>query len=228
MVRVARASRPRYPSCVVRPRPLAWIAALLAACVVSPDGSPGPPAGWELRAPLAPGHVFAPAIRAWQAAQGFEELPPASAPEPDPGLARELAAFERELRSTVVGRVLGWVRAQADVRFVDDGADDHWPTFGELLHRGRDDCDGLELLTFRLLRGAGFGRGEIYRAVLAGSEGEAHHMVTLWFADGPGSDPLVLDPLHQVVYRPTPLGEIAGWTPVVLFDEHDAFGARAR
>jgi len=196
---------------------------LLAACA-APVGPPR----WQLSSPLQDSNVFGPAIRAWQSAQSWEELGGRLADAHDGELGQALARFERELRAETARRVLEWVAREGKARFVPDGEIDHWPTFREVLRRGVDDCDGLELLTFRLLRRAGFQRGEIYRAVLVERDTGDHHMVTLWFADGIDEDPIVLDPLRQAVSLPTPLSRIEAWQPVLMFDEHDAFEPRGR
>ena len=97
-----------------------------------------------------------------------------------------------------------------------------------IMASGGDDCDGLELLTFNLLRRMGFQEGELYRAVLRDLDAESYHMVTLWFPDGERRDPFVLDPSGQATKRVLPLSELAGWAPVAMFDEASGFRVEAR
>jgi hypothetical protein len=84
---------------------------------------------------------------------------------------------------------------------------------------GRDDCDGLDMLTFQLLRRMGFGADEIYRAIVVERPTGQHHMVTLWFEDGDRSDPFVLDPTGVVTTEMVRLSQVGSWEPIEIFDE---------
>jgi hypothetical protein len=134
-------------------------------------------------------------------------------------LARDYDEFTRALRRKLVAETVEWVQEQSQTHYRSDGERDHWATLGEVVASGKDDCDGLDLLTFTLLRRLGFGEKEIYRSILVERVSGQHHMVTLWFEDGGRGDPYVLDPTGVVVRGVARLSEIPGWEPIELFDE---------
>jgi hypothetical protein len=134
-------------------------------------------------------------------------------------LAAEYAQFTRELRRKLVAETVEWVQEQSQRHYRSDGERDHWATLGEVVASGRDDCDGLDLLTFTLLRRLGFGEKEIYRSIVVERVSGQHHMVTLWFEDAGRGDPFVLDPTGVVSRGLARLSEIPGWEPIELFDE---------
>ena len=121
-----------------------------------------------------------------------------------------------------------WVQLNSGLYFAADGELEHWPTLDEVLASGGDDCDGMELLTFELLRRMGFGPGELYRAVLVETQSDRHHMVTFWFPQGRGREPYVLDPSGEVSREVLPLSGIHSWEPVLIFDEAEQFAAERR
>jgi hypothetical protein len=88
-----------------------------------------------------------------------------------------------------------------------------------VIETGGDDCDGLDLLTFELLRRLGFREREILRAILVERATGQHHMVTLWFENGERGDPYVLDPTAVVTPGMVRLSAVPAWDAIELFDE---------
>ncbi len=167
-------------------------------------------------------------IRAWQAATHLSSLEPnEEIPDPTP-LAEEYLRFSSEFRLEIVQRVLRWVQVYSGLYYRSDDGVDHWPTLDELIEDGGDDCDGMELLTFALLRGLGFSEGELYRAILFDRPSDAYHMVTLWFRDKDRGDPYVLDPSGKISRNVSRLSRIAGWEPIAIFDERSQFRVEPR
>jgi predicted transglutaminase-like cysteine proteinase len=114
-----------------------------------------------------------------------------------------------------------WVQSQAREHYREDGAIDRWATLGETFRNDGDDCDGLELLTFNLLRELGFADSEVYRAIVYRRSDGQHHMVTLWFEDE--SDPWVIDPTGAMTSGMPRMSEVAGWAPLKVFSEDEDF-----
>ena len=100
-------------------------------------------------------------------------------------------------------------------RDLDADGDGHDADFAQ----GGDDCDGLDLLTFVLLRRLGFEESEIYRSIVVERRTGQHHMVTLWFDTESRENPYVLDPTGVVTDRMVRLSEVPSWDPIELFDE---------
>ncbi len=224
----------------------AGLAALLQACATAPGLR-----HYALFEPVVEGDVFAPAIRHWQAETRLEELtdelallrarlapdgaapaalhePASREPEGESPLGTAYAGFRTELRRGVVNDTVRWVQQQSGLYYRRDAQGDDWPVLGELLERGGDDCDGLDLLTFSLLRRLGFRPGEIYRAILRHRESDLHHVVTLWFEPGHRADPWLLDSTGEVSRAVRPLSEHPHWEPLRLFDETSSYRVRAR
>ncbi len=141
-------------------------------------------------------------------------------------LARSYADFEKRLRRKIVAETVVWVQDRSKSHYRPDGARDHWATLGEVIEAGEDDCDGLDLLTFVLLRDLGFDESEIYRAIVVEGGTGQHHMVTLWFEDGDTDDPYVLDPTGVVASGLVRISRIQNWEPIELFDEGAHFAVR--
>ena len=186
--------------------------------------SPAPPAlRLDFFRPVPPEDSWRLKVRAWQAANYLSSLDPGSeTPDPTP-LADEYLRFSSEFRLEIVQRVLRWVQVYSGLYYRSDNGVDYWPTLDEVIEAGGDDCDGLELLTFALLRSLGFSEGELYRAILFDRLSDAYHMVTLWFRDEERSDPYVLDPSGKISRKVSRLSRISGWEPIVLFDERSVF-----
>ncbi len=211
----------------------------LAACA-----TPSEPAGYQLFVPLQGDDAFAPAIEHWQAETRLEGLtaevaelraqlrgeipPPVTEPGGASALGRAYLEFRSELRHGVVIDTVRWVQQQSGLYYRRDRGLDDWPVLGELLAAGADDCDGMDLLTFSLLRRLGFEHGEIYRTIVRNVETGLHHIVTLWFAPGRRDDPWLLDSTGQVSRAVIPLSAQTDWEPLRLFDETTAYAVRPR
>ncbi len=189
-----------------------------AACVTTPSE----PRHWDFSGELPESDVFMPGVRTWQAAAEGERRRDRVVSEDASMLAEAYTAFSRELRRQLAGDVLKFVQTSSGLYFRPDGSLDYWPTFNEVLESGGDDCDGMDVLTFRLLRSSGFGPGEVYRVILYSEERDLHHMATLWFEEGREhgrvGDPWVLDPTGEVSSRMRRLSEL-DWEPKIIFDE---------
>jgi hypothetical protein len=150
----------------------------------------------------APDDLWSRKIRGWQERERADQPAPApvaksgasTAPADDEveDLRVKYNAFRAERKRALARELAEWVQAQAPAHYVEDGAVDHWATLEETFRKGGEDCDGLELLAFRLLRDLGFPETEVYRAIVVRPSDGQHHMVTLWFEDP--SDPWVIDP----------------------------------
>jgi hypothetical protein len=178
---------------------LAMLAAIgVPACATSPAPSAGEEPVAALFGEPDTGDPFFARIRLWQASErlaalrgrpaatfaadaaaGLARAAPAQT-SPRTALAASLEDFERAQRERAVETTLRWVQAQSRTLYRPDAGGEHWPALDDLLREGEDDCDGLELLTFALLRRQGFTAGELYRAIVWHPERDAYHMVTLW------------------------------------------------
>jgi len=158
-------------------------------------------------------------IQNWQARHGADPVATADVGAGASELGREWEGFERSLRRKIAADTVAWVQRSSRAHYRPDGATDHWATLGEVVESGQDDCDGLDLLTFVLLRRLGFEQDEIYRAIVVEEGTGQHHMVTLWFEDGHREDPYVLDPTGVVTAKMTRLSSVPRWEPIELFDE---------
>jgi hypothetical protein len=202
----------------------ALFAAFGTACVT--PAAPAPRPTLELFAPPAPDDMFSPLIQLWQASERWEagragSVPPA----PTGALETEYLAFSRAQKGRIARDTLHWVQTRSMLHYRPDPSGDQWPTLAELFARGEDDCDGLELMTFTVLRSLGFGEGEIFRAVLRSDDAERYHMVTLWFDAPPPSDPVVIDPTGWIARDLVRLSSLSSWRALRLFDEDQQFTA---
>jgi hypothetical protein len=206
-----------------RIRGLAGLAALALACA-SPIAPSPPPL--DLFAPPAPDDMFTPLIRLWQASERYEAGRAAAlAPQPSAEFAHEVQAFGQAQKLRAARETLRWIQGRSALRYRPDTGGDQWPTLSEMLARGVDDCDGLELVAFHVLRTLGFGEGELYRAVLRSSDAAQYHMVTLWFDAAPPSDPYVIDPTGWIARDLVRLSSLQSWRALRLFDEDQEFTA---
>jgi len=130
-------------------------------------------------------------------------------------LADDYRAFRAEERRALAAKLAHWLQARAEQHYVADGVSEAWPLLEEVLARGGDDCDGLELLSYHLLRD--FGYQGVYRAILSNPSRELHHMVTLWFEDP--DDRWVIDPTGTASAGMPRLSELSGWQPRRVFTE---------
>ena len=136
-------------------------------------------------------------------------------------LSAKYAAFRGEQRRARAREVAEWIQAQAQHHYVADGPVDRWATFAETLRENGDDCDGLELLTFHMLRDLGFEATEVYRGIVYRRSDGQHHMVTLWFEDP--EDPWVIDPTGAMTSGMPRMSEVPGWVPLKVFSVDESF-----
>jgi hypothetical protein len=129
-------------------------------------------------------------------------------------------AFRAERKRVLARDVALWIQEQAGQHYVPDGPIDRWATLPETLRRNGDDCDGLELLTYHLLRDLGFD-DEVYRAIIYRRSDGQHHMVTLWFENP--EDPWVIDPTGAMTTGMPRMSEVPGWVPLKVFSEDEDF-----
>ena len=130
-------------------------------------------------------------------------------------------AFRAERKRTLAREVAQWIQDQAQQHYVPDGPIDRWATLPETLRRNGDDCDGLELLTFHLLRDLGFEDDEVYRAIIYRRSDGQHHMVTLWFENP--EDPWVIDPTGAMTTGMPRMSEVPAWVPLKVFSDDEDF-----
>jgi hypothetical protein len=177
-----------------------------------------------------------PKVVEWQGRMQAEgkRLPPTDrslrSSEQSGKLVTVMSGFRDEQRREVARRVTDWAQHLARHYYKwDPGADDpqydHWPTVGELLANNGDDCDGLDLIAYQLLREFGFPPDKIFRAIIERDRDKANHMVTLWFEDP--TDPWVLDATGAVTFEMRKFSELEGWTPTKMFNEHSQYTASA-
>ena len=156
------------------------------------------------------------------AVSGAEPNAAAAGPAAATGdLRLEYAAFRAERRRALARELAAWIQQQAQQHYVPDGAIDRWATLAETLRSNGDDCDGLELLVYRLLREFGFEADEVYRAIVVRPADNQHHMVTLWFEDR--GDPWVIDPTGAMTSGMPRMSEVPGWKPLKIFSEDERY-----
>ena len=209
----------------------------IAGCAVQ---SAGLWSGYRFHAPPAPGDPWSGKIRAWQAREralgDMERL--ASAPASVSGrgavtraaaeqgdLRAKYFAFRREQKRELAAQAAAWIQREARSHYLPDGPIDHWATLGETLDKNGEDCDGLELLVYHLLRDMGFRDDEVARAIVLRPSDGQHHMVTLWFESA--DDPWVIDPTGAMTTGMPRLSEVPGWIPLKLFTETAEFSPAA-
>ena len=136
-------------------------------------------------------------------------------------LRAKFEAFLAERRRAQAREVAEWIQDVAQQHYIADGPIDRWATLEETFRRDGDDCDGLELLTYNLLRGLGFGENEVYRAIVFRRSDGQHHMVTFWFEHA--DDPWVIDPTGAMTSGMPRMSELHGWEPIKVFSEDRDF-----
>jgi predicted transglutaminase-like cysteine proteinase len=208
-------------------------AAALAPLVALACASGPPPAGlrYDFFAEARPADLWYDQVEGWQRRAASEATTISRAARDDVGrglLRVDMRRFGAQERHALARRINEWSQAAArrHYRLENDTspADDHWPTFGELLTRNGDDCDGLDLIAYQLMREFGF--EHVYRAVIRRELDGSHHMVTLWFEDR--GDPWVLDATGAMTIRMRRYSELPdGWTPTQVFSEREHFRARS-
>lgn len=137
------------------------------------------------------------------------------------GLRAKFDTFLAERRREQAREVATWIQDVAQRHYIADGPIDRWATLEETFRRNGDDCDGLELLSYNLLRDLGFGDDRVYRAIVFRRSDGQHHMVTFWFEDR--DDPWVIDPTGAMTSGMPRMSEVPGWEPLKVFSEDSDF-----
>lgn len=137
----------------------------------------------------------------------------------------KMGRWTADERLSMAKRIASWSQAESrrHYRFdpPTDWADDPWPTTKDLLDQNGDDCDGLDLITYKLMRSFGYPRDELFRAIVKRQRDGANHMVTLWFEDP--KDPWVVDATGAVTMTVRRFSQLPGWTPTKVFNEETQF-----
>jgi hypothetical protein len=158
-------------------------------------------------------------IRNWQSRHKLDQALPVAQPKPGSELLAAYDEFAISLRRRIAADAVIWVQGESHRHYIPDGETDHWATLSDVVATDGDDCDGLDLLTFLLLRKLGFAQNEIFRSIVVERDSGQHHMVTLWFEAGDHRDPWLLDPTGVVTDRLVRLSEVPAWSPIEIFDE---------
>ena len=136
----------------------------------------------------------------------------------DGSLRTKYFAFRVERKRQMARETAEWIQREAKKHYLADGPIDHWATLEETFTRNVEDCDGLELLVFHMLRELGFDDGEVFRSIVVRPSDGQHHMVTLWFEDP--NDPWVIDPTGAMTAGMPRMSDVPGWVPLKVFSEH--------
>ena len=136
-------------------------------------------------------------------------------------LRAKFEEFLAEHRRTQAREVAAWIQEMAQHHYIPDGPIDRWATLEETFRQNGDDCDGLELVAYSLLRSLGFRENEVYRAIVFRRSDGQHHMVTFWF-ERP-DDPWVIDPTGAMTTGMPHMSEMHGWEPIKVFSESRDF-----
>ena len=193
---------------------------------------PGP--AWAFFEP-APADVWTRKIDDWQVRQRHDAPIHDDREAIDRTLVSEYAllrdksdAFQLRERRALASRIVAFSQAEARRHFnwdpETDLEDDPWPTSLELYAQNGDDCDGLDLIAYDLLRAFRFPEEELFRVVVRRDHDGANHMATLWFESR--DDPWVLDATGAITRRMRRFSELPGWTPIRVFDEDEVFEVR--
>ena len=158
-------------------------------------------------------------IRNWQSRHQLDQAQPAAAPAEASKLLEDYAQFTSSMRRKIAAEAVAWVQDESHRHYIPDGETDHWATLSDVVATDGDDCDGLDLLSFLLLRKLGFSRDEIFRSIVVERGTGQHHMVTLWFENGDKTNPWLLDPTGVVTDRLVRLSDVPAWSPIEMFDE---------
>ena len=209
---------------------IATVTLLLVSCATRPLNS----TALDLFVVAPPNDPWSAKVTDWQERHHLDQSSDSPLP-PTSDLGQRYLEFTAEMerqqledRRGLVADAVDWVQGLSREYYRSDGKEDHWATIGHVIANGGDDCDGLDLLTFVLLRHLGFGSDEIYRSIVVERESGQHHMVTLWFEEGSRDDPFVLDPTGVVRKGVARLSSIQGWEPIELFDEDSHYRVEPR
>jgi len=175
---------------------------------------------------------WGPKIEAWQARERADQRAPgaevptpsvASGADPESGsdrpadLRASYIGFRQQSKRELAREIAHWIQKQAERHYIPDGPIDHWATLEETFRNNGDDCDGLELLVYHMLRDLGFGDSEVYRAIVYRRSDNQHHMVTFWFENP--NDPWVIDPTGAMTSEMLHMSELPRWAPLKVFSE---------
>ena len=208
------------------------LSSVFALAGLSCASGPGMGRAWGWFGPPNSHDVWSEAIEEWQA-RSDGELPAVAeaaaralteTTDAPPTLALAYLDFRREQRVAYARQVTDWIQEQARQHFVADGESDHWATVDEVLEADGDDCDGLAVLAYHLLREAGFADEELYQAIVYRASDDQYHMVTLWFEHA--ADPWVIDPTAAMTEPMVRMSSIADWRPLKIFSEHAEYTVR--
>jgi hypothetical protein len=158
-------------------------------------------------------------IKNWQSRNQLDQVAVAQHLPTGGKLGEEYQGFEIELRRRIAAETVAWIQDESRRHYIPDGEVDHWATLSEVIAQDGDDCDGLDLMTFDLLRKLGFSKDELFRSIVVDRETGQHHMVTLWFENSDRRDPWVLDPTGVVTSQLVRLSQVPKWSPIEMFDE---------
>jgi hypothetical protein len=226
----------RYRGPAWRVLRLAGIAVvLLSMGCVTPSAFRSSAVSYHYFARPSPSDAWTPKIAGWQSRE--RALPdtdrlrtPASvsgsgetrfAARGDGSLRTKYFSFRAERKRKMAREAASWIQREARRHYLADGPIDHWATLEETLARNGDDCDGLELLVYHMLRDLGFPEDEVFRAIVFRPSDGQHHMVTLWFEQA--DDPWVIDPTGAMTSGMPRMSEVPEWTPLKVFSETEEF-----
>jgi len=208
---------------------------LLSLGCVTPLGFQAPSVGYDYFVTPSPSDAWTPMIAGWQSRE--RALPdndrlrtPASVSgsgqtqqdaRTDGSLRTKYFSFRAERKREMARETAAWIQREAKKHYIADGPIDHWATLEETLARNGDDCDGLELLVYHILRDLGFHEDEVFRAIVFRPSDGQHHMVTLWFEQA--KDPWVIDPTGAMTSGMPHMSEVPEWAPLKVFSETEEF-----
>jgi hypothetical protein len=140
----------------------------------------------------------------------------------------KMGRWESHQRLALAKQLAKWAQAESrrHYRFdpITSQADDPWPTTKDLLDTNGDDCDGLDLIAYKLMREFGFPSDRLFRAIVRRDRDGANHMVTLWFEDR--DDPWVIDAIGAATSSVRRFSNLPGWTPTKVFNEREQYTPR--
>jgi hypothetical protein len=208
---------------------------LLSLGCVTPPALQVPSVGYDYFAKPSPSDAWTPMIAGWQSREralpDIDRLrPPVSVSgsgqtpsetRADGSLRAKYFSFRAERKRRMAREIAEWIQKEAKKHYLADGPIDHWATLEETLARNGDDCDGLELLVYHILRDVGFREDEVFRAIVFRPSDGQHHMVTLWFEQA--DDPWVIDPTGAMTTGMPRMSEVPGWAPLKVFSETEEF-----
>ena len=119
----------------------------------------------------------------------------------------------QELTKGSASALLKFVQKLSRRHYVSDGeGQDNWTTIAEVMARGEDDCDGLDLLIYWAMVDAG---ADVERVIFYHPLKRMAHMVTVWHS--PEGRSFVLDSTGAMDSRMRPVGFFKSWAPVTTF-----------